>query len=46
MISKDLFRRIILQQKNQEFKIKETTLREKLPEIKKWIKKDNRLVPE
>ena len=44
MISKDLLRRIILQQKNQEFKIKETTLREKLPEIKKWIKKDNRII--
>jgi len=44
MISKDLLRRIILQQKNQEYKIKETTLREKLPEIKKWIKKDNRII--
>ncbi|MBD3263029.1 AAA family ATPase [Candidatus Woesearchaeota archaeon] len=44
MISKDLLRQIILQQKNHEFKIKETTLREKLPEIEKWIKKDNRII--
>lgn len=44
MISKDLLRRIVIQQKNQEFKIKETTLREKLPEIKKWIRKDNRII--
>ncbi|MCK4348726.1 MAG: ATP-binding protein [Thermoplasmatales archaeon] len=44
MIPKDLLRQIVLQQKNQEFKIEETIPREKLLEIENWIKKDNRIL--
>jgi len=44
MISKELLRHIILQQKNQEFHIDKTVTREKRLDIEKWIKKDNRIL--
>ncbi|MDG6229255.1 MAG: ATP-binding protein [Candidatus Thermoplasmatota archaeon] len=44
MISKDDLRQIIMQQKNQEFNIKETIPREKLLDIEQWINNDNRIL--
>ena len=44
MISKDMLRQIVSQQKNQKFNIKETILRETLTEVEHWIKKDNRII--
>jgi uncharacterized protein len=44
MISKDLLRQIVIQQKNQKFDIEETILRERIEDIKKWIDHDNRIL--